>query len=148
MIQKILKTLLKKRHFWRTVGFDELSDLYASMLIRSLALSLVGIFVPIYLYKLGYSVQSILGYYAVFFMSRVVVDILVAFIVARIGPKHTIACSTLGNIFYLSMLLSMQELGWPLPLLAVIGTITNSLFFVAFHTDFSKIKHRNFAASY
>lgn len=141
MFNELVHNFMRPRHFWRKVDMSELSELYASMLLRSLALSLIGLFVPIYLYKIGYSVQAVLGYFAVFFLARIVVDIAVAFVVGRIGPKHTLALSTVGNIVYLAMLLSIRELHWPLPFLAVVGTITNSLFFIAFHTDFSKIKH-------
>ena len=141
MVEKIIHTVLAKRHFWRQVSFNELSELYASMFLRSLALSLIGVFVPIFLYKSGFSVQAVLGYYAVFCLVRAPVDIATAYIVGRIGPKHTLALSTLANIVHLTMLLSLKELGWPLPFLAIIGTWTNSLFFIAFHTDFSKIKH-------
>lgn len=141
MLQKMINSVLQPRHFWRTIGFDELSELYASMLLRSLALSLIGLFVPIYLYKLGYTITEILGFFTVFFLVRIPVDIVVAFIVGRIGPKHCIALSTLGNIVYLVMLLTISDLHWPLYALAAVGTLTNSLFFIAFHTDFSKVKH-------
>jgi MFS family permease len=143
MVQKVIHTLLRKRHFWRTVGFDELSELYASMLLRSLALSLIGLFVPIYLYQIGYSVRSILGFYALFFLVRIGIDLVVAHIVGRIGPKHSIAMSTLINIIFLTMLLTLKELAWPLAFLAVVNSFGNSLFFISFHTDFSKIKHTN-----
>lgn len=141
MVQKIIHKLLKQRHFWRLVGFDELAELYASMLLRSLATSLIGLFVPIYLHSLGYGVRTIFGFYIIFFGSRVVFDIISALVVARVGPKHTIALSTLANIVFLVLLLTLKELAWPLPFVALVGTATNSLFFIAFHTDFSKIKH-------
>ena len=71
MIQKTITKLLKHRHFWRDVGFDELSELYACMLLRSLATGLIGLFVPVYLYKNGYSLQSIFVFYIIFFMQGI-----------------------------------------------------------------------------
>ena len=142
MVQKIVHKLLRHRHFWRLVDFDELAELYASMLLRSLATSLIGLFVPIYIHGLGYGVRTIFGFYIIFFGARVVVDMVSALVVARIGPKHTMALSTLVNIVFLTLLLTIKELDWPLAFVALVGTATNSLFFVAFHTDFSKIKHR------
>lgn len=68
MIQKIINTLLEPRHFWRTVGFDELSEIYTSQMLRSLAASLVGIFVPIYLYKIGYSLVAICFMFLIWFL--------------------------------------------------------------------------------
>ncbi len=141
MLNKIVHNLMQPRHFWRKVDMSELSELYASMLIRSLALSLIGLFVPIYLYKIGYSVQAIFGYFAVLFIAKTLLDIVSAFVIGRIGPKHAIALSTIGNIINLMMLLSIKELHWPLALLAILSASSLSLFFIAFHTDFSKIKH-------
>jgi len=77
----------------------------------------------------------------VFFIVRIFCDIISALTVARIGPKHTIALSTLANIIFLLLLLTLKDLHWPLMFVAFVGSLTNSLFFIAFHTDFSKIKH-------
>lgn len=141
MIQKIVHKIMRPRHFWRDIGFDELSELYTSMLIRSLATSLIGLFVPIYLYSLGFSVRTIFGFFIIFFIVRIFCDVISALTVARIGPKHTIALSTLANIVFLLLLLTLKDLHWPLAFVAIVGSLTNSLFFIAFHTDFSKIKH-------
>jgi MFS family permease len=143
MIKQIFTGFLKPSHYWRSVGFDELSELYVSMLLRSLAMSLVGIFVPVYLYKLGFSVQTIFGFFAMLFGARIFFDIFSAYVVGRIGPKHTMAVSTIIEIFYLLMLVSMETFNWPLPLLALFGSCAISLFFTAYHTDFSKVKHTN-----
>ncbi len=43
MLKKIVYSLLRHRHFWREVGFDELSELYVSMMFRGLSISLPGI---------------------------------------------------------------------------------------------------------
>ncbi len=39
--------------------FDELAELYTSMSLRSLGFSLIGIFVPVYLFQYGVSVKDI-----------------------------------------------------------------------------------------
>ena len=141
MLQKIIKSVLQPRHFWRTVGFDELSEIYTSMLLRSLATNVVGLFIPIYLHQIGYSIRSIFVFFILFYAARVILDPLTALLVGRIGPKHTIALSTISNIIVLLLLLTMQQLGWPLFFVSLVYSLTYSLFFIAFHTDFSKIKH-------
>jgi hypothetical protein len=140
MVEKIIHKVLAHRHFWRDISFNELSELYASMLLRTLALSLIGLFIPIYLYLQGYSVRDVFLYYFILYAVRALLDICSAFIVGRIGPKHTIGLSTVVSIVHLVMLLTLKELGWPLPVLALLNAAAASLFFVAFHTDFSKIK--------
>src|SRR4051812_4626627 len=90
MLQKIIYRTLRHRHTWRDVGWDELSELYINTLFRGLALSITGLFVPVYLLQLHYPLISILAVVAWYFTFRgVVLDILSGYSVARIGPKHT-----------------------------------------------------------
>lgn len=141
MIKRLITLFLKRRHFWRYASFDELSELYTNALLRSLANSLIGIFVPVFLYRLGYSLQTIFGMYVFWFAVRPVLDVLNAFIVGRIGPKHSLALASLLNIGYLALLLSLQSLHWPLLFVAFFGSWATGLHLQSFHTDFSKVKH-------
>jgi MFS family permease len=141
MLKKIVNDVLAKRHYWRDVTFDELSELYISMLFRSLALSVIGIFVPVFLLKNGYDIQSILLFFTYFFATRTVMDVVGGYLVARVGPKHTMVISYLSQIAASIMFLTLPDQNWPLLLPAIFWGAANSLFFVAFHVDFSKIKH-------
>jgi MFS family permease len=142
MLQKLIERFVGHRHFWRNVGLNELSEIYANQLLRSLALNIIGIFVPIYLYKLGFSIQDILlQFFAVLFATHLVFDVISAHIVARYGPKHSLALSAVIQVAYLCLLVTTQDLRWPIWVLAIVAAIANSLFFLSLHTDFSKIKH-------
>ena len=164
MIKKLVIQLLASRHTWRSDahefskrfrkltpkqlrlrkaegGFDELSELYISMFFRSMALSVIGVFVPVFLLKNGYDIQSIFLFFSLFFMSRAIMDVVGGYLIARYGPKHTMVVSYLSQIVASLLFLSLPEIGWPLLLPALFWGAANSLFFVAFHVDFSKIKH-------
>ena len=141
MLRNIIKKLFEPRHFWRHVGFDELSELYASEFMRSLSLSVIGIFVPIYLYKLGYSLQDIFGMQVIWAASRPVFAYFSAKCIALIGPKHTIALGTVTQIMYLAVLMSMGSMSWPIGLLGLLGSLSYALFGIALQVDFSKVKH-------
>ncbi len=141
MLKRILHYTLAKGHYWRTVNFDELSELYANVLIRSLANSLVGIFVPIYLYTLGYSFSTILLFLTTWFALRPAYDFIASKIVGSIGPKHSLVLSTVGHICYLLFLVTLPVFSWPLWLIAQLGSFSTGLHLLAFHTDFSKVKH-------
>lgn len=143
MIKQIIDSLLRKRHYWRFVGFDELSELYTSTMLRSMGLSLIGLFVPIYLYIEGYSLPDVFLFMGAVFASRSLFDFVTAYIIARIGPKHTILLSNIVQIVFLGLLLSVTTLHWPLLLLAVVWGPSLSMFFVSYHVDFSKIIHAN-----
>lgn len=141
MIKNFIHRLLERRHPWRKVGFNELSELYTSMMFRALALSLVGIFIPIYLYQMGVTLQSIMIFYATIFGIRVFTDLLMAFVVARYGPKHSMALSYAPQALGLSMLVTYDKIHWPLWLIALMLALAAGLFFISYHVDFSKIKH-------
>lgn len=141
MLQKLIKRFLYYRHPWRALSFDELGELYSSMMLRSLAISLVGIFVPVYLYKFGYSITAILLFYGTFFTARIVWDFAGGYLVARYGPKHSIVVAYILQIVALAMFATLQTIAWPLIVMSVVWSASNSIFFIAYHTDFSKIKH-------
>lgn len=141
MVQKIIYNLLGRRHFWRTVSFDELSEIYASQFLRSLAVSLIGIFVPIYLYTIGYSLQDITILFLLWFLFRIPLAYINAKIIGIFGPKHGIALSVVLHIVYLSFVLSADSIYWPIWIIALAGSAANGLYMMAFNVDFSKIKH-------
>lgn len=122
-------------------GFNELSELYISMFFRSLALSIIGVFIPVFLLKNGYSLQAIFLFFTIFFGCRAVMDIFGGYIIARFGPKHTMVISYVSQIIASLLFLSLPDKQWPMVLPAFFWATANSLFFVAFHVDFSKIKH-------
>jgi MFS family permease len=140
MLKKFIHLFVKRRHPWREVQFDELAEIYTSMSMRSLGFGIIGIFVPVYLYQHGVDIRSIFWFFGWVFLIRIPIAVVVAHIIGRIGPKHSIALSTLLFVVFLSMLLSFERLGWPLIALSVGFTVSNGLFFTAYHTDFSKVK--------
>lgn len=142
MIQKFIHYIRNRGRSWRTMSLSELGEIYIAMTLRSLALAVIGVFIPVYLYQYGYSVSDILVFFAVFFTVRSVADIAGGFIVARWGPKHSMMLSNFLLIaaLVLFVLLPTYRFGflWP----AVALAAANSIFFIAFHVDFSKIKHQ------
>ena len=141
MLKKEIKKFLKRTHFWRDVGFDELSELYISNMLRSVALTIYMVFVPFFLYQQHYSASAILSLYGLFFVARAVSDIGGGYLVAKYGPKHAMIVSSVFQIITAGLLLSVPGHHWPVALFAIPWGISQSLFFIAFHVAFSKIKH-------
>ena len=141
MLNKLVHKLSRHHHPWRKMKFDELAEVYTSMTLRSLGFSLMGVFVPVYLYKNGVDLPTIFFLFAMFFALRVPLSFLVAKIVGRIGPKHTIAMSTLMMVIFFFLLLSYETLNIPLLFLMLVWTLSNGMFFIATNVDFSKINH-------
>lgn len=143
MIHTVIYTLLKKRHFWRYVDFSELSEIYISMSVRSFALGLIGIFVPLYLLQNNYPFQDVILLIVWYFVGRgFIFDVLAGTLTARFGPKHTIMWSYFMMIISTSLFLTLPVMDWPLWLLGIIWGGSTSLFCIPFHVDFSKVKHK------
>lgn len=141
MIRELLHKLIRRRHFWRDAGFDELTELYISNMLRAFASSVLLVFIPFYLHELGFSLAAIFSFYGAFFGTRVITDVLVSYFVAQFGPKHSMIISCMLQIIGAAMLLSLGQFGWPLILLGVIMGTSGSFFFIAYHVEFSKVKH-------
>lgn len=141
MLKRSIELLLRRSHFWRDVGFDELSELYVSNMLRSVALSVFMVFVPFYLYQQQYSPAAILAMFGLFFVSRAVNDISAGYFVARFGPKHAMIVSCVLQIISAGLLLSVPTHHWHIALLGIPWGASASFFFIAYHVEFSKIKH-------
>lgn len=142
MLRKLIHFIAYRRHPWREMQFDELAEIYTSMSLRSLGFGMIGIFVPVFLYTKGVSLTNVFWFLSVFFFLRIPTSFVAGLVTGRLGPKHTLALSTAVVVIFLGMLLSFESIKWPLELLAFVFNISNSLFFVAYQTDFSKVKDR------
>lgn len=145
MIKEILAAALERRFFWRNFGFTELSELYLSNLMRVFALSILMVFVPFFMYQHGYTITSIFVMYGIIFATRAVWDILSGFMVAQIGPKHTMILSCILQIISASLFLTIPSYHWSLFILGIPWGMAISLYFIAYHVAFSKVKHTNHA---
>lgn len=141
MIRKTINTFLRRTHFWRDTGFDELSELYISNMLRSVALTIFMVFVPFYLYQNNYSPAAIFALFGCFFVTRIISDILGGYLVARVGPKHAMIASNLLQIVTSCLFLSVPGMHWSIILLAIPWGMSQSFFFISYHVSFSKIKH-------
>ena len=142
MIRKLLYRILAPRHPWRRVDFSELSEMYLTGFLRTFAIGMVGIFLPIYLHKLGYSLTAILGYYVIFYAVGLLADYIVAHLIAYSGPKHVMRVSFLLQALFALVAVNIQNIPFGLPILAVIGCFASTAYFIPYNVDFSKVKHR------
>lgn len=142
MIHAIIHRLLLRRHFWRYASFDEISELYASRVMRLLAQYMINIFIALYLYEHGYSLLFITVYYAISFAFRMTVAYFSAHFVARFGPKHGIL---VANLLYIPALIAFLFVGnYGVPAIAAFGffqSVSMVLNDLSYMVDFSKVKH-------
>lgn len=134
--------MFERRHYWRHVSFSELAELYASRTLRMFALSMVTVFIGIYLYKNGYAVTFIMLYFALYFVYRSLLAIPAAFVIAKIGPKYATLVSNFLYVPALLCLVMIPEYGfWALTASAFFQGVSVTLYDIAYLVGFSKVKN-------
>lgn len=141
MLKKIIYSLLERRHYWRYVSFSEMAELYTSRTLRTLAISMVSIFVAVYLYQNGYHLTFIMLYFAVYFAFKCLVTIPLAYFIARVGPKHSTFISCLLYVPALLILTLLPDYGvWALIGYGVFQSVSAALYEMSYLVNFSKIR--------
>jgi len=130
-----------RRHFWRHASFSEIAELYASRVLRMLAMHIAASFMSIYLYQQGYPVWMIAAFWAVFYFFKAIIAVPMATIAAWFGPKHGILISNL--LFIPSMIafaLAPDYGSWLLILVVIFQGASGALYSISYGIDFSKVK--------
>lgn len=141
MLVRIIHRLLGNRHFWRDANFAELAELYATRLLRMMAVGMIAVFVGIYLLRTGYSLSFILAYFAVYFFVRVLFVWPAAHLVARLGPKHGTLYSNLLYVPALLALANLPHLGTTsLVIFGLFQAASVTLYDISYNVNFSKIQ--------
>lgn len=117
-------------------------EITAALTLKSFGLSFISIFIPIYLYNLGYSLQSILLFFAIDYGTRAILMPFMGVYVSRFGPKHGLILSAVLNVVLIVMLASLDAMRWPLYILAVISGLTAGLHFLSSHIDLALVEGR------
>lgn len=142
LFSRLIHRLLARHHFWRHVDFPELAELYAARILRSTAVSLVTIFVAIYMYQNDYSVIYITLFFAGYFVYRALLALPMAYVVGHIGPKHGTLYSNLLYVPALIALAALPDMGLTALLIyAFFQGLSMTLFMVSYLVDFSKVRH-------
>ncbi|MBW6451423.1 MAG: MFS transporter [DPANN group archaeon] len=117
---------------------NELSEVYMNLSIQSFALSLVSVFIPIYLLKLGYSFNEVIMFFIVFEGTLGFVSPFAATLANKIGFKHIIMLRVPFLITFLLGLNFIETYSISIYLLALIGGGSASLYWNSINSIFAK----------
>jgi len=131
------------QHQMFRIRFTELNEIFAVMSLRSFVCSMIGIFIAIYLYTIGFSLRDIFIFHIVMFTTELIFEMVAAKLISARGPKHVLAISLPFLIGHFWLLSTVQTFGWPLWFPAILGGIHLALYWQAYNYDFSKSKHTN-----
>lgn len=137
---------LAAHHNFR-IRYTQLNEVYSAMILRSFIASLLGIFVPIYLWNLHYPLYDILLVFMLTYLGEAMLEIPTTCLLGRFGPKKLMAASIPLLILHFSILSTIPKYHWPIPIIAISASAACALFWQAYHYDFSKAKHNHEASS-
>lgn len=124
----------------------ESTQFFVSMAIRSLAVGMVGIFEPVYLYiYFGHSISYTLFFWGIYSGVFALSVVLGGKAMEKFGLKRAMLLSNFFYFAYYICLFFIQASFWMIPLAILVRAIGASLFWPAFHTDFirfTKGEHR------
>lgn len=111
----------------------------ASLTLRQFAISSVSIFIPIYLYELGFSLRFIGIYFVCSYLAKLCVEVFSRKIIYRYGIHHVLTFSYIAAAAFTIFMYLVPE--YPLFLLVSIPAFAlfNGLFWVSRHTDIASI---------
>lgn len=146
MLKIFLFRIYARRHFWRYATFSEVAELYMARTMRVAAMSMASGFASVYLYKIGYSLVFILGFWTLFYIMKTLVAVPSGIFAAKIGAKKGILVS---NILYIPAMIFLgfvPDAG--IPALIVAGVcmgVSGSLHQICYFVEFSKVKSMDHA---
>lgn len=116
---------------------SELGEVYTSQLLFTFAMSLVGVFLPVYILQLSFTLPVALLFMAVLWAGIGLLSPLAAAVASSIGLKHTILLSTPLQIAFLSLLLfAPPTSALALFPIALLGGLANAFYWTPLHIEF------------
>lgn len=125
---------------------EELKEVYLNLAIDSFALALIGVFIPIYILRLGFDLNLTILFILVTWLTIAFFSPLAASISSVIGVKHTILARLPLQVLYLFLLVTIPKtiglltgyenvyvLG-----IAFLGGIADSLYWTSLNSEFVK----------
>lgn len=116
----------------------EITEMYVTMALRSFALSMIGIFIPLILLSNGYSFGQVLSYQIIIPLIIFLLFLFSETLMEKVGIKHTMLLSVPFLIsFYLSIYF-LDTFRLPVFVIAILAGLGSALYWFPFHIEFAK----------
>lgn len=124
---------------------SELQEVYMNQVMNSFAVSLIGIFVPIYLLTLGFALVTVIGFLAIYYAGLGLLTPFFGRFASKAGLKHVILYSAPMTVLYYILLVAIEHftLGWEvLMAVGLLGGISFGMYWVSLNAEFVKNSHK------
>jgi MFS family permease len=126
----------------------ELNAIYTMHSIQGFALSLIGIFIPIYLLILGYSISQVLVFFIIYYLAGLIAAFAAIYIASKIGLRQTLIFRLPFTFVFFILLYLLDSAHIPLGIIAFFGGWQNTLYWIPVHILFTRsAKQKNIGAS-
>jgi MFS family permease len=129
--------LFRKTKELITSRINPMNGVYMMHSIRSFAGSLIGIYVPIYLLKLGFSITDVFVFWLIYSISVFVFCAVAAYISKKVGLKKIIVASLFLQFAYLYILHRLKFLPVPIPLVSIVSGLQAAFYWFPINVFFS-----------
>ncbi|MEA3430044.1 MAG: MFS transporter [Nanoarchaeota archaeon] len=127
-------------HHWLK---SEIIEIYMNLAIRSFALSMGIIFIPIYLLKIGFTLELVFTYYILTFTVFGFAALLTAKLARKIGLKHLIMASIPFYIIFFVLLYLLNGVNMNLLYsLSAVEGFASAFYWVPLHSLFAKYSQK------
>ncbi|MDP2812124.1 MAG: MFS transporter [bacterium] len=124
--------------FWPQNMKRQVRELFISTTLVNLALSMVMLFEPIYLYQIGYSLQKIMLFYLIVYVAYFFLMPLGASFAKKKGYEFSILLGTILFIFFYISLFLIAQYPFLFYISALIYALQKTYYWPAYHADFAR----------
>jgi len=129
--------------WWQFFPKKELTQIYVCATLRSFAVSLIGLFIPLYLYnELGLSLAQTLYFYIFYSVVFAISTPFAAKFAARYGVKHSVLFSLPFYLIFVLLLNFLPQINTPLLLIGTVGGVAISFYWMGMHLAFNHASDR------
>lgn len=148
MFKKIFTSIVTRRNFWRRATFSEIADLYATRIMRTIAINVGAAFMSVFMLKNGYSIVAVSLFWAAYFGFKVIIMLPLAQSIARRGARIAIIASNFLYIPSMIAFIFLPELGlWALLLTGLFQATSAAMYDLAHTVNFSRVKSSDAAGN-
>lgn len=120
----------------------EIQEVYLHSFLFKLAVGLVSIFLPLYILRLGFPVETVFKFFLVYYAVYVLASWPNAMVSSKLGYKHTsLLASPIILVFYLLLRNMNPACGAPVYQVAVVGGLGFNLYWAGMNPEVAESSH-------